>query len=628
MATLNSTIINGFLRVVDKVKAKSLEVEDNAVVENLNADLLDGQQGSYYATSQGLTDLTTQVNTNTGNILTNMQGIATNKEAIATNKGNITNLTTRVTTAEGNITTNANSIKSLQTKTDTTNTNVTNLTARVKTNEDNIAALVTKTNTTNTNVSNLSSQVSTNATNIQKNANDISALKTKTDTTNANVANNTSRIDSILAGTAEIPSVANAEEAENANKLGGQLPAYYAAKTDLDNYLPLTGGIVTGTDRTTVVLGKTTSTSLGVYGLKGVNSTGNAEAPLYLNQGNSQNVYINNTSNLVYHSGNIPSASTSTKGIVQLNNTYTSTSTTLAPTAAALKSAYDTVNGALTTHKNDTNIHLTDADRIILTKANKFKGYYETETALNSAHPTSEAGDYAIVNSTDTMWIWDADKEGGAGWKDGAGLGSVISVNNMTGEVILTKSNIGLGNVDNTSDANKPVSTAQQNALNLKVNKAGDTMTGHLYLNGVKTTSIDSTAKIIFGNSTNTYGVITTNTSKEMVFSTSTSDNLIAVAFSGKKNSFMPAVQNTTADLGSTGDSSSQKWRNLYLSAAASIGTSVTAGTYVQAGSYVKSTTYTESTTYLKTGSGVVNFKDKVNVQYNSTDECIEFIFS
>ena len=58
------------------------------------------------------------------------------------------------------------------------------------------------------------------------------------------------------------------------------------------------------------------------------------------------------------------------------------------------------------------------ADRIILTKANKFKGYYETETALNSAHPTSEAGDYAIVNSTDTMWIWDADKEGGAGWKD------------------------------------------------------------------------------------------------------------------------------------------------------------------------------------------------------------------
>lgn len=32
----------------------------------------------------------------------------------------------------------------------------------------------------------------------------------------------------------------------------------------------------------------------------------------------------------------------------------------------------------------------------------------------------------------------------------------------------VTKAQIGLGNVDNTSDANKPVSTAQQNALNLK----------------------------------------------------------------------------------------------------------------------------------------------------------------
>ena len=29
---------------------------------------------------------------------------------------------------------------------------------------------------------------------------------------------------------------------------------------------------------------------------------------------------------------------------------------------------------------------------------------------------------------------------------------------------------VGLGNVDNTSDANKPVSTAQQAALNLKAN--------------------------------------------------------------------------------------------------------------------------------------------------------------
>jgi hypothetical protein len=44
----------------------------------------------------------------------------------------------------------------------------------------------------------------------------------------------------------------------------------------------------------------------------------------------------------------------------------------------------------------------------------------------------------------------------------------------------VTGSDVGLGNVDNTSDANKPVSTAQQAALDLKLNLAGGTMSGVL----------------------------------------------------------------------------------------------------------------------------------------------------
>ena len=36
------------------------------------------------------------------------------------------------------------------------------------------------------------------------------------------------------------------------------------------------------------------------------------------------------------------------------------------------------------------------------------------------------------------------------------------------GQVNITKANIGLGNVDNTSDANKPIATATQTALDLK----------------------------------------------------------------------------------------------------------------------------------------------------------------
>lgn len=47
---------------------------------------------------------------------------------------------------------------------------------------------------------------------------------------------------------------------------------------------------------------------------------------------------------------------------------------------------------------------------------------------------------------------------------------AVSSVNGQTGAVVLTKSDIGLSNADNTSDANKPVSIATQTALDLKVN--------------------------------------------------------------------------------------------------------------------------------------------------------------
>ncbi len=44
----------------------------------------------------------------------------------------------------------------------------------------------------------------------------------------------------------------------------------------------------------------------------------------------------------------------------------------------------------------------------------------------------------------------------------------------------LDKSTVGLGNVDNTSDANKPISTGTQTALNLKYDKSGGTISGNV----------------------------------------------------------------------------------------------------------------------------------------------------
>lgn len=56
--------------------------------------------------------------------------------------------------------------------------------------------------------------------------------------------------------------------------------------------------------------------------------------------------------------------------------------------------------------------------------------------------------------------------------------GGVASVNGQTGAVTLGKADIGLGNVDNTSDVNKPVSTAQQTALDAKAPIASPVFTG------------------------------------------------------------------------------------------------------------------------------------------------------
>ena len=36
-------------------------------------------------------------------------------------------------------------------------------------------------------------------------------------------------------------------------------------------------------------------------------------------------------------------------------------------------------------------------------------GWYETEQALQAAHPTGENGQWAIIGSTDTIWTWDSD---------------------------------------------------------------------------------------------------------------------------------------------------------------------------------------------------------------------------
>lgn len=84
--------------------------------------------------------------------------------------------------------------------------------------------------------------------------------------------------------------------------------------------------------------------------------------------------------------------------------------------------------------------------------------YYVTEVAGTFAGLTFEVGDWIISNGTE--------------WQKVDNTDAVASVNGKTGVVTLVKADVGLGNVDNTSDADKPVSTATQNALDLKASIA------------------------------------------------------------------------------------------------------------------------------------------------------------
>lgn len=68
----------------------------------------------------------------------------------------------------------------------------------------------------------------------------------------------------------------------------------------------------------------------------------------------------------------------------------------------------------------------------------------------------------------------------------------------------ITKTDVGLGNVDNTSDANKPISTAQQSALDLKLNTSGGTITANSTDPALKITQTGSGNALVVEDSTST----------------------------------------------------------------------------------------------------------------------------
>ena len=71
-----------------------------------------------------------------------------------------------------------------------------------------------------------------------------------------------------------------------------------------------------------------------------------------------------------------------------------------------------------------------------------------------------------------------AEKQKLSGIEAAAQKNTVTSVSGKVGAVSLTKSDVGLSNVDNTADLNKPVSQATEAAIDLKLDKSNPVVTG------------------------------------------------------------------------------------------------------------------------------------------------------
>lgn len=142
----------------------------------------------------------------------------------------------------------------------------------------------------------------------------------------------------------------------------------------------------------------------------------------------------------------------------------------IATNTAIFRGTYDSLPEleAVTADENDYGFVVT-VDAAGNTVYNRYK--YTTATT-----PASWVFEYALNNSSFTATQWAAINSGATSTNIGQIATNTTNISNHVENTnnphSVTKAQVGLGNVDNTSDADKPVSTATQTALNAKANSA------------------------------------------------------------------------------------------------------------------------------------------------------------
>lgn len=179
---------------------------------------------------------------------------------------------------------------------------------------------------------------------------------------------------------------------------------------------------------------------------------------------------------------------------------------------SGLQSQINTINGKIPSQASSTN-QLADKDFVnssISTATATFRGTYNSVAELEAYSGAKDLNDYAFVISTDTAGntLYNRYKYDGSNWvfeyalnnssftanqwaaiNSGATSTNIAQIGTNTNDIAtnkgtmdshiantsnphsVTKAQVGLGNVDNTSDLDKPISTATQTALNAKADK-------------------------------------------------------------------------------------------------------------------------------------------------------------
>lgn len=137
------------------------------------------------------------------------------------------------------------------------------------------------------------------------------------------------------------------------------------------------------------------------------------------------------------------------------------------------KAATDNINKVKSTALS----HIDDTTPVTYSTSKVTVNYECYEGDQYGGAGTKHGADIAAASETAAGVMTAADKNKLNAIEAGAQVNTVTGVKGnsessyRTGDINITKDNIGLSNVDNTSDVNKPVSTAQQAALDKKVDK-------------------------------------------------------------------------------------------------------------------------------------------------------------